>query len=102
MSYYWHQVPGRLRLKTPVIKKNKEGASRMQACLRPLPGVLATEVNTVTGSCVINYDPAVIDPDTITCTLSRAGYFDRTKAITNDQYIFAKSSSFLNFVAMFV
>ncbi len=102
MSYYWHHVPGRLRLKTSSIKGNEAGAANIQAFLKPIGGILSTAVNTVTGSLVINYDPQVIDSESITHKLSRAGYFDRTKAVTNDQYIFTKASSFLNFVALFV
>ena len=102
MSYYWHHVPGRLRLKTPVIKGSEAEAANIQEFLKPVWGILSTAVNTVTGSLVINYDPQVIDPESITHKLSRAGYFDRTKAITNDQYIFSKASSLLNFVALFV
>ena len=102
MSYYWHHVPGRLRLKTPSIKGNEVGAVNIQVFLKQFGGVLSTAVNTVTGSLVINYDPQVIDSESLTHNLSRAGYFDRTKAITNDQYIFSKASSLLNFVALFV
>lgn len=102
MSYYWHHVPGRLRLKTPIIKGNEEGAANIQTFLKPIKGILSMAVNTVTGSLVIHYDPQVIDPESITHKLSRAGYFDRTKAMTNDQYIFTKASSLLNFMALFV
>lgn len=101
-SYYWHQIPGRLRLRTPFIKRNNEGANRIQAFLKPIKGVLATEINTITGSLTILYDPQVIDPESIACKLSSTGYFDKTKAMTNDQYIVSKASSILNFVARFV
>jgi hypothetical protein len=102
MNYYWHDVPGRLRLKTPIIKGNEEEAQRIQALMKPLKGIQSTKVNSVTGSLVVLYDRHATDPETITLTLSRAGYFDRAKAVTNDEYIFTKASSFLNLVALFV
>jgi len=87
MSYYLHQVPGRLRVRTPLIKGNEERASEIQTLLRSIYGVQSTSVNTVTGSVVIHYDPRAVGPNTITDFLAEAGFFDQSKAITNDQYI---------------
>ena len=65
-------------------------------------GIESISANTVTGSITIYYNPAEIGPGTITHSLSEAGYFDPSKAITNDQYIFSAASSALSFVALFI
>ena len=102
MPYYLHQVPGRLRIRTPFIKGSKERASEVEDSLKRLGGIQSILANTVTGSMTIHYDPAEIGPETITHTLSRAGYFDPSKAITNDQYISSAASSALSFAALFI
>ena len=93
MSYYIHNVPGRLRIKTPLIKKNQSIAEDVQNLLRPLIGIFSTSVNLITGSIVINYDHKVITSKEIVNTLNYAGYFDLSKAITNDEYIKTAAAS---------
>jgi len=58
-----------------------EKASEVQDFLKRLSGVDSILANTVTGSITIYYNPAEIDPETITHNLSLAGYFDRSKAM---------------------
>lgn len=93
MSYYIHNVPGRLRIKTPLIKKNQSIAEDVQNLLRPLIGISSTSVNLITGSIVVNYDHKVITSKEIVNTLNYAGYFDLSKAITNDEYIKTAAAS---------
>jgi copper chaperone CopZ len=87
MSYYLHHVPGRLRVRTPVIKSNEEKVSDVQNLLKSIHGIRSTSASAVTGSVVIHYDQQAVDPEAITNALTEAGYFDQSKAITNDQYI---------------
>ena len=87
MSYYLHHVPGRLRVKTPYIKKNRFIVEEIKQWLNSLPGIDFYEINTVTGSIVINYNPRETTEDTIISLLEEAGHFDSSLAITNDQYI---------------
>jgi len=87
MGYYLHQVPGRLRVRTPLIKRNEKKAFDAQSLLKSIHGVRSTLTNTLTGSIVIHYDPKTVDAEAITSILTRFGYFDQAKAITNDQYI---------------
>ena len=93
MSYYIHNVPGRLRIKTPLIKKNQSIAEDVQNLLRPLIGISSTSFNLITGSIVINYNHKVITSKEIVNTLNYAGYFDLSKAITNDEYIKTAAAS---------
>lgn len=87
MGYYLHQVPGRLRVRTPLFKGDERKASEAKAMIESIHGVHSTSVNPVTGSLVIHYDPRVVEAETLTSLLTRFGYFDKAKAITNDQYI---------------
>jgi hypothetical protein len=102
MSYYMHHVPGRMRFKTPFIKGSERKAVEVQLALKHVEGILLVSTNTVTGSLTVTYDPDKIDPETITARLTRAGYFDPAKAVTNDQYVFSAASSILSFVTLFI
>jgi copper chaperone CopZ len=74
-------------VRSPLIKGNEEKASHIKRLLSSIHGIQSTSVNTVTGSVVIHYDPGAVGPKTITDVLTQAGYFDQSKAMTNDQYI---------------
>ncbi len=87
MSYYVHNVPGRLRVKTPVVKRNKEVADEIRKILSTIHGIATVDINLTTGSILINYNPKTADDKDIVNTLQRKGYFDTSKALTNDQYI---------------
>jgi copper chaperone CopZ len=80
-------------VRTPLIKGSEERASEIQALLKSIQGIQSTSVNTVTGSVVVHYDPGAVGPNTITDFLAEAGYFDQSKAITNDQYIHNAAST---------
>ncbi len=87
MSYYIHGIPGRLRVKTPVIRGNEYKAEEVRLLLRVVRGVLSVSANILTGSLIISYDPTIVTQKEIVDFLKRNGYFDESKAITNDHYI---------------
>ena len=98
MSYYVHHVQGRLRVKTPFIKNDLQNAQAVQRLLKRTHGINDTTVNTLTGSAVILYDPKLISSKEILDILNEAGYFDLSKAATNDEYVYsaaAKTSGFI-------
>jgi len=86
MTHYIHQVPVRLRIKSPVLKKtrNQEGVKNL---LSQMDGIENAEINPMTGSVVIYFNPGKTSAPIITNHFQRAGYFDSSKALTNDQYI---------------
>lgn len=98
MSYYIHNVPGRLRLKTPAVKKNKDAADEIKKILSTMNGIATVDINLTTGSILINYNPKAIQNKDIISALQRKGYFDSSKAITNDQYIQRAASKAGNIV----
>jgi len=87
MSYYMHNVPGRLRIKSPVIKNNKNIVNELKKALSMLDGVAVVDINTTTGSVLINYNYKKIKHKDILEFLQRKGYFDISKAMSNDEYI---------------
>ena len=87
MSYYIHNVPGRLRLKSPAVKRNKNSADELKMALSTMQGIATVDINLTTGSILVNYNPGMLDYRDIVSLLQRKGYFDTSKAITNDQYI---------------
>jgi len=89
MSYYIHQIPGRLRIKSPLLKRSQHGRGA-EILLARIEGITAVTVNPLTGSMVIEYAPCQVDAAEIIDLLTREDYFDQTKAMTNDQYIHAK------------
>ena len=92
MGYYLHHVPGRLRIRTPFVKNNSDRAGFIQELLQNIPGVTSASVNIVTGSVLVLYEPNLVSPKTITDTLTQTGYFDQSKAMSNDQYIRSAAS----------
>lgn len=74
MSTYVHHVPGRLRIRSAVVKRNPEAAAFARQRLSAVAGVLSAEVSTVTGSVTLRYDPATISHHAIFAELRRAGY----------------------------
>ena len=53
---YFHHVPGRLRVRTTAVKGNATAAASVRALLSAANGVTSSEVSTVTGSILVNYD----------------------------------------------
>jgi hypothetical protein len=68
-----HHIPGRLRVKSPRLKRNEAEAARARALLAGLEGVMAAEVNTVTGSLLIGYDPLRSNADRLVRVLAEHG-----------------------------
>jgi copper chaperone CopZ len=94
MSYYFHAVPGRLRIKSPLVKgMNNDALVEIKGLLNSISGIKSFDINTVTGSIVINYQPKVIAEKEIVTRLRSAGYFDPSRAVTNDHYIYNAISS---------
>jgi hypothetical protein len=55
-------VPGRVRLRLPELK-NQRLAGELLPKIRAIPGVKAAEIKTLTGSLLIEYDPALISTE---------------------------------------
>jgi copper chaperone CopZ len=87
-----HNVPGRLRVKSPIIKNNKTVADELKKSLSTLYGVATVDINLTTGSLLVNYNSKSIKHTDIVDILQRKGYFDASKAATNDEYLHRAAS----------
>ncbi len=83
MEYYLHEIPGRLRVKSPDLKRNPHSARNTHVLLKNLPGIKSSSINTVTGSIILHYDPELINADAIINALAREGYIDVAKVLSN-------------------
>jgi len=85
LSYYIHAVPGRLRLKMPLLKGDTLLAAEVQTAAKQVAGVESATVNPLTGSLIINYTPEETDSRAIIDGLVSLGYLDVTKAVESTQ-----------------
>lgn len=86
-GYYIHSVRGRLRVKSPAIKNRPAQAEEVKGLLCSVKGVSSTITNSVTGSIVVLYDHEMAEPSQVLSVLEKNGYFDPSKAMSNDDYI---------------
>lgn len=93
MSHYVHHLPGRLRVKTSIIKRNEKEAARLRDLLTRLDGVRAHEVNLVTGSILITYDTDATDVQTILTFLKNHGYIEGITVLDRHSDLVSKVSS---------
>lgn len=93
MSYYMHSLPGRLRLKSPIAKRNNGAALEIKKILSSIYGIATVDINPTTGSILINYNHKTVKHNDIVELLQRKGYFDASSALTNDQYIKRSASN---------
>jgi copper chaperone CopZ len=87
MSNYVHSIPGRLRVKTALIKKNSGEAEKVERLLKSIPGVQSLDISLLTGSVLVRYDPNHINADQLLEALTEAGYFEPSKAVTQDEIV---------------
>lgn len=93
MSTYIHNVPGRLRVKIPHMKRNQSTAEELQRILNHIEGVDSTAVNTLTGSIIINYDHRLTGPNRILNALRFKGYVDPSKGTTTTDEVIENAVS---------
>lgn len=84
MGFYLHEVPGRLRIQIPALKRSPLRAQEVQDLLEDFSGIKSTSVNTVTGSVIVHYDPEIVNSGAILTILSREEYIDVTRAISTE------------------
>jgi hypothetical protein len=87
MSYYLHNVPGRLRVKSPLLRRNNAAGDEVRKALSTIQGVATVDFNPTIGSLLINYNHKTTKHEDIIGLLERKGYFDRRKAESNEGYI---------------
>ncbi len=102
MTCYMHHLPGRLRIRTPLVRNNRDAAAEVEDLLRRTAGVDGVTINLTTGSCLVKYNPSKAKHDDIVSMLAARGYVDRSKVVTHDEYFEGIASKLLNFAAAFI
>lgn len=74
MPQYVHHVPGRLRVKCPLLKGNAPSAEAVRQLLSAEEGIGSCEVNLVTGSVLVRYDESTTNAYRVLDLLKRGGY----------------------------
>jgi hypothetical protein len=69
-----HHLPGRLRLRSAVLKGNARACERAQHHLAQIGGVKQASANPITGSVLLGYDPNRLSPGEVTEVLAAHGY----------------------------
>lgn len=82
MSYYVHEVPGRMRIKIPELKGNPALADEVRCFVTDMPGVESATINIVTGSILINHDSNALPGREILRRLAQEGYLDIIRVLS--------------------
>ncbi|CAK0762657.1 putative Heavy-metal-associated domain-containing protein [Gammaproteobacteria bacterium] len=77
MSDHIHHVPGRLRVRNPALKNNAGQFKSVEESLAGMSGIQALQLNSLTGSIVVNYDIHHIDGAAIPMRLKEHRHVDR-------------------------
>lgn len=73
---YLHHVPGRLRVRLALLRRNGPAVIALRARLLALEGVTSVSINPVTGSIIIYYDRQRFAPQTFWMALRHLGFLD--------------------------
>lgn len=92
MNCYVHNVPGRLRIKSPLFKNGAVHYEVRKALVDMGHGIGTADFNPTTGSLLIHYDQKEIRHQDILRTLENAGFYRPDKTITNDQVVHQATS----------
>lgn len=87
MSYYLHQVPGRVRIKSPQVKGNPAAVEMLPRLLEGCAGIRDFSANPLTGSVIVTFDPRVSKGESILGRLVEGGLFDPARALDCDSYV---------------
>ena len=96
--FYIHNVPGRVRIKSDALKGNPGAADEVRKALSTIRGIGTVDINLTTGSILVYYNPKVTNYVEIAGFLETKGFFDRSRAITNDEYVRKKVSKVIETV----
>jgi copper chaperone CopZ len=87
MGHYLHVVPGRVRVKIPLIKGNDSRSREVERLLESVQGITSVSAYSLTGSVVVHYQDDEVKSGEILDVLKKNGYFDDSRVVTTDQYI---------------
>lgn len=71
---YMHQVPGRIRVRSPRLKNNTRRATEVRSRLMFLPGIMSVDTNPLTGSLTVRFDESATSSEALLTTLQQQGF----------------------------
>jgi hypothetical protein len=74
IMFYIYNVPGRLRIRSEVLKRNHLAADSVRIALSTIPGIGVVEINSVAGSIIVDYNHKAVNHEDIISLLERKGY----------------------------
>jgi copper chaperone CopZ len=69
MMSYTHHVPGRIRVRSAIVKRDAGRAAALQRWLEAVEGVQRVEISLVTGSVLIRYQTSITDGEALIAEL---------------------------------
>ena len=87
MKHYIHSTPGRLRIKTSIVKRNTEMAKHVEKFMSQLRGVKSVYANPTTGSVLILYNTKTTNSDIVLDTFEAYGLINKSQIISMDEHI---------------
>ncbi|MFZ0613734.1 MAG: HMA2 domain-containing protein [Desulfobacterales bacterium] len=83
MNDYLHNVPGRLRVKIPSLKHQHYKARKVESLFESREGIERVQVNPLTGSLTIGYDPEQTGVDQLLTVLKQNGLLENNHCPVN-------------------
>jgi copper chaperone CopZ len=74
VMFFVHNVPGRLRIRSKILKGNQLVADSMKIALSDIHGIGAVEINPATGGVIVHYNHKDVNHKDIISLLERRGY----------------------------
>jgi copper chaperone CopZ len=73
VMFYMHNVPGRLRIGSKILKWNHFAADSVRKALSAIPGIGVVEINPLTGGITVYYNHKTVNHEDIISLLERMG-----------------------------
>lgn len=74
MSNSIHHLPGRLRVRMGVLRRNPQATASARRLIETRSGILHVDANHLTGSVLVHYDPDRISAKAILDVLAEGGF----------------------------
>lgn len=79
MICYMHSVPGRMRIRSKVLRANPGLRGAIAGACESLAGVCSVKANALTGSVLVTYDPRATSEQDILAAIRGSGYLPPAK-----------------------
>lgn len=89
---YIHHVPGRLRIRIPILKNNPQAIERAKTLLL-VEGTDSFKANPLTGSLTVTYDPHSLSKDRLLGILKQNGLYCDKRITTMDMQLSQASNT---------